>query len=183
MFGFSTLSTLFENVIKTKLVKNVYHSVQLRPLINGKGKAPAAKLDSQEWKYVGIDDTKGFSCYCRKIGAAEITKREMIGGCSSQILHTIAPHSLVFFNDVEKRSHDDITAKIIKAIMLTPNVRLQRIHDDFETIRGRECPTGKFNFTTYAYYTAFDFNLFLKLQVNNCEEEITCEGVKNPFCI
>lgn len=180
MIGFSILSNLFDNVLSTGFVKGIHHSIISKPAANGKGTKPAAPVQGR-MIYVGPDDTKGFSCYCRQIGPLSVDKSELIGGCNGKLYTTSIPHSLVFFNDNEKRSHDDILARLLNAVIKTEFIKLSTVHSQPDVILKREVPTGKFNFTTSTFYIAIDFNVTLKLKADSCEVEIACDNVNNPY--
>lgn len=181
MFGFSILSPLFNNVIETKFVKNVYHTVTLQPRLTGGGVSPAAPV-SGRYIYVGVDDTNGFSCYCRQTGPLEVVKSEIIGGCNMKKYKTHVPHRLIFFNDNETRSHEDITSQIIKSVIGSAKIILSKVHINREDILKTEAPTGQFKFKAKTFYIAIDFFVVLDLQTDNCEEEIRCEEIENPYC-
>lgn len=181
MFGSSILSNLFERVIETGLVNRVFHSVILEELTKG-GFRPAAPVKGR-FVYVGPDDTKGFGVYCRQTGQVGVDRNELIGGCDLRRYHTTIPHRLVFFRDREKRSHDDLLSRLIKAVISTPGVRLSSVTNLHKDILPQEAPTGKFKFNNMTFYVSIDFNVLLKLQTDNCEDEIGCEGLNNPFCI
>lgn len=181
MINFSNLKILFENIIATGLVQDVYHSVIIREDQEGHRK-PYAPID-EVYEYVGPDDTKGFHCYCRAMGPLESTNEERIGSCSTVQHRTQTLHRMVFFNIDEERFHDDLTAKLLKAFFNSgKNIRFQRAHVNIEDIITQESPTGRFFFTPSTYYIAIDFYVLLKLQSDNCIEEITCTGIKNPYC-
>jgi hypothetical protein len=179
MLGFSILKTVFDSVIRTKLVKQIHHSVQLRP-IEGNIK-PAAPVDNG-FIYVGIDDLKGFSTYCRPFGSLEVLKAENIGSANSRLYTTQIPHRLVFYHASEDRNHDELLGKLIKAVISNQWVKLQKVHTNTDVILQSEAPTGKFTFRPNTFYAAIDFYIILRLQSDNCETEFTCKGVKNPYC-
>lgn len=181
MIGYSILSELFTNVLQTKFVTGVYHSVMMKP-IEGGGIKPAAPIKNR-WAYVGPEDTKGFFCYCRQSGSADVQSSEKLGGCNTRKYRFQIPHRLVFFNASEKRNHEAIIAKITSAVMKTPFVTLQKIVTIPEEILRSEAPTGRFNFKENTLYFSIEFFVLLDLQTNTCEQEMKCEGVDNPFCL
>lgn len=181
MIGYSILSKLFVNVIATKFVTGVYHSVMMKSLEGG-GNKPAAPVNGR-YVYVGVDDRKGFSCYCRQSGAADVQDIEKIGGCNTKKYKFQIPHRLVFYHANETRSHDEIIAKLTGAVMKTPMIRIQKIINLPEEILRSEAPTGRFTFNENTFYVSIEFFVLLELQTNNCDEEIQCEKVPNPFCI
>lgn len=181
MFGFSILESLFINVIETKFVTEVYHSVLMKPLPEG-GVKPAAPVHDR-FEYVGLDDSKGFNCYCRQNGSADVLKIEHLGGCNQKKYRFSVPHKLVLFNNDETRDHEAITANLIKAVMKTNYVSLQKVISIPDDILRSEAPTGRFKFQENTFYIAIDFFVLLDLVADNCEEEIKCTGVPNPYCI
>lgn len=181
MIGSSILSELFTNVLQTKFVTGIYHSVMMKP-VEGGGSKPAAPVNKR-WKYVGPEDTAGFSCYCRQVGSADVQAVEKLGGCNTSKYRFQVLHRLVFFNASEKRSHDEIIAKITGAVMKTNMIRLQKIVNLPEELLRSEAPTGRFNFKENTLYFSIEFFVLLDLQTNTCEQEINCEGVQNPYCL
>lgn len=180
MFGYSILNKLFVNVFLTTFVKSIYHSVTMKPATDG-GIKPAASVDGRI-VYVGIDDTKGFYCYCRQTGAAEIQKEVRLGGCNGKMTRFSVPHRIVFYHATEKRDHETILGKLVKAVMKTSRVKITRVHSVPEQLLQQEQPTGRFTFKGKTFYQAIDFSVLLDLQTDTCEQEITCEGIPNPFC-
>lgn len=176
-----TLSDLFRNLLQTKLLKNVFHSVTLQPKLQGGGYSPAAQVNGR-YVYVGPDDTKGFSAYVRQIGTAEVQGvKEPLGG--GQFRYKMKfPFRAVFFNDKENRNFEDLTAALTKAIIKTPLVDLARINPLREDVLRSEVPSGVFKFKTSTYYVSIDFFLILFLQTDNCEQVLTCADLVNPFC-
>jgi len=180
MIGYSILEELFRNILQTKFVTGIYHSVLLKPLEKG-GLKPAAPVNGR-YQYVGLDDTKGFSCYCRTTGPSDVVDAEKIGGCNTRKYRFNVPHKIVFFNASEDRNHEDIIATLLKAFMKTSFIRIQKFTVIPDEILRSEAPTGRFNFRDNTLYFAIDFFVLLDLQTSNCNEEIKCEGVPNPFC-
>ena len=180
MIGFSILSNLFANIVATKFVTGVFHSVMMKPIETG-GMKPAAPIQGR-WQYVGIDDTKGFSCYCRQNGSADVDSVERIGSCNKNIYTLKVPQRLVFFHAIETRSHDEIIAQVLKAVISTPDVKLQKLVTIPEEILRSEAPTGRFKFKDNTLYFAIEFFVLLDIQADNCPVEIKCEGIPNPFC-
>lgn len=181
MIGYSILEPLFTNVLQTKFVNEIYHSVMLKPIPEG-GTKPAAPVNKR-YKYVGLDDSKGFSCYCRTTGSSDVIDVEKIGGCNTKKHRFQVPTRLVFFNMNELRSHDEIIAILLKAVMKTNFIRLQKFITIPEEILRSEAPTGRFTFKENTFFLAIDFFLLLDIQTDNCTTEIQCEGVPNPFCL
>lgn len=181
MFGFSILEPLFTNVLQTKFFKGIYHSVMMKPTPQG-GNKPAAPVNDR-FIYVGLDDTKGFSCYCRQTGSADVVDVENIGGCGVKKYRLQIPHRLVFFNSNEKRDHEQIIAKCLKGVLKSQFIRLQRVVNIPEEVLRFESPTGRFQFKDTTLYFAIDFFVLLDTQADNCETEFICEGVPNPYCI
>lgn len=181
MFGYSHLNILFTNVMATGFVQNLFHSVVIRETDEGDRK-PVAPVESR-YVYVGIDDTKGFYAYCRQIGAVDSVNEESVGSCNTKIYTLQASHRMVFYNGEEKRSHETITAQLLKAFMKSGiGIKLQKVYTIPEQILQLETPTGIFSFKEHSFYIAVDFLVILKLQADTCEIEITCEGIKNPIC-
>lgn len=179
MQGFSILSQLFTRVIETKFVSGIYHSALLSEIEKGKGLMPVVNLNGR-YKYIGIDDTKGFFAYCRQTGPLEVLETRKIGGCQTKQYKTQIPQRLVFFNNHEERSHEDISAVLIKAVIGSVGVKLSKVYSDQRDILKQESPTLTFNFTQKTFYCAIDFFVLLTLQTDNCEQEMRCEGLQNP---
>jgi hypothetical protein len=175
-----TLKALFDNILQTKFLKNVYHAVTLQPRLEGGGSSPAASV-SGRFVYVGPDDTKGFTGYIRQTGAAEVRDKVAIG--SQKWMYNMKfPFRAVFFNQNEKRSFEDLTATLTKAIIKTPRVELIRINPIREDLLKQEVPSGTFKFKTSTYYASIDFFVFLSLQADNCEQVLSCSDLANPYC-
>jgi len=179
MTGSSILKEVFANVLATRIVTGVYHSVKLQ---NKQGVTKPVAPINGIFEGVGPDDTKGFTAYCRQTGPADVDKFERIGGCNSKLYTFSVPHKIVFFCDEEKRDHDSLFAKLTAAVMNTKKVRIQRLMSIPEDILRTEAPNGRFDFREYTFYAAIDFLLLLDIAEDKCGEEITCEGTPNPFC-
>lgn len=180
MQGLSILKNLFDNLIDTGIVRNVYHSVVIRQ--DGDHKKPAAPV-SDRFQYVGVDDSKRFTTYCRAIGAMEVVKEEKFASCGGKNIRVQILHRLVFFNQKESRDFDDISGKLINAVLKTGNkIKFQRLVTNYQDILLQEAPTGQFKFTPSTYYTAIEFFVILDLTTNNCQQEIRCSGIENPYC-
>lgn len=180
MKGFSVLKELFKSIIGTNLVSNLYHSAKLQRLNDGSFKVVAPV--NNRFEYVGLEDTKGFSCYCRQTGPLEVENNEKIGSEWNKRYKVRIPHKLVFFNDKEDRDHEQISGQLVKALIGTDFVSLVRVHSNTEQILAQEAPGGKFSFNEQTFYFAIDFFVVLNLQEDNCEVEFNCNGVENPFC-
>lgn len=181
MVGYSILNELFTNILQTKFVKEIYHSVILKRL-DDSGTKPVAPVNGR-FRFVGMDDKEGFTCYCRQTGSADVTESEKLGGCNSKKYRFQVPTRLVFFNQSEVRSHDDIISKLVGAVIKTNKIRVQKIINLPEDILRAESPTAKATLTEDSFYVAIDFFLLLDLQTDTCQEEIKCDGVPNPFCL
>lgn len=178
MLGQSILNNLFDRVIETKIVKEIFHSVIVRT-ISGNMK-PLAPVGTA-FQGVGPDDTQKFLTYCRATGPMDFEQEQRIGSCQSKILFARVPHKIVFFNDDEERDHDALTGKLIQAVIGTPDVRFIRAYTIPEQILQTES-NGQYTFTPSTYYTAIDFSLLLKLQGKDCEQEFGCKSLRNPYC-
>lgn len=180
MTGQSILKELFDNLLETKLFKEISHSVVLKKLLTG-GVKPVAPY-KEDFEAVGIEDHKGFNCYCRQVGPLEVSDIEKVGACGLKIYKTKTLHRLVFFNDNEKRSQDDLTGILTKAVIKTGFINLKSIESEADKILQKESPAGTFVFTNKTYYLAIDFFVLLTLQTDNCEQEISCNRLPNPYC-
>lgn len=181
MLGFSILESLFINILETKFINGVYHSVMMKPMPEG-GNFPAAPVQGR-FQYVGVDDKKGFTAYCRQTGPAEVKDKEKLGGCNVYKYRFQIPTKLVFYHAIEERSHDEIIAKLVSAVIKTPFITLQKITNTPEEILRSEAPTGRFSFKDNTFYVAVDFFVLLDLQADTCEKEIVCEDIPNPYCL
>lgn len=181
MLGFSILESLFINILETKFVKEVYHSVLMKSLPEG-GVKPAAPV-ADRFIYVGLDDSAGFNCYCRQTGSADVLSVEKLGACNNKKYRLNVPHKIVFYSSNEKRGHDDITARLLKAVIKTNFINLQKVTVIPDDILRSEAPTGRFKFQENTFYIAIDFFVLLDIITDNCEDEIKCNGVPNPYCI
>jgi hypothetical protein len=180
MIGYSVLSELFTNVLQTKFVIGVYHSIMMKPLPDG-GNKPAAPVNGR-WEYVGVNDKEGFTCYCRQNGSADVREAERLGGCNNKKYRFQVPHKLVFYHDNETRSHEEIIALILGAVMKTNKVIIQKFTNTPEDLLRSEAPTGRFTFTENTFYLGIDFFVLLDVQTTTCQEEIRCEDLPNPIC-
>lgn len=178
MQGHSILNEIFSRLINTELMTQVYHSVIIRE-VDGIRK-PIAPVKGG-YEYVGVQDEAGFTAYCRATGPLEIESTINVGSCQANIIRATIPHKLVFFNDHEERNHDDITGKLIQAVLGVGGVRFQRAITIPEQILSTEAG-GRFTFTPATYYTAIDFSILLRLQADECAQEFGCGGFPNPFC-
>jgi hypothetical protein len=177
MFGSSILNQLFTNLVESGFAPKIYHSVIQKPLKKGSF-APAYPIPGGGYNYIGPDDTKGFSAYCRQTGSAEGVV-EKVSSFQKRYKFQV-PHRLVFFNDNEARDHETVKGQLLKAVMKTDKLTVQRIHVLASQILSEEAPTGKFTFDASTFYFAVDFSVLLELQTDNCTTEITCEGTPNP---
>lgn len=180
MLGYSILKNLFANLVDTEIVRNVYHSVVLLPLPEG-GFKPAAPVKGN-YMYVGVDDTKGFNTYVRQTGSADVVKTEKLGSCNFNMYTFQIPFKVVFYNREEKRSHEDVLSRLMKATFSTPSIKIQRVTSNPDEILRSESPTGRFSFKNQAFYCSIDFFVLLKLQADTCESEISCAKADNPYC-
>lgn len=177
MIGFSILQDLFSKIIATGHVKQVFHSVIIRPDNTGNRK-PSAPVGNK-FVYVGIDDSKGFLCYCRAIGPLETVKVERISSLVTE--YTVQQlNRLVFYNEFGC-DHDTIAGQLVKIVMSSNETKFVRLYTDADDIIRQEQPTGTFNLPTSALYIAIEFHLTMKLIKDECEVEIS-SGLKNPFC-
>jgi hypothetical protein len=175
-----TLETLFKNILQTKFLKNIYHSVTMQPRLEGGGSTPAANIGNR-FVYVGPDDTKGFNGYVRQTGSAEVQAKDAIG--AGQFRYRMKfPFRAVFFNEKETRNFEDLTAALTKAIIKTQHVELIRINPIREEVLKTEVPTGTFKIKTTTYYCSIDFFVLLSLQADNCEQVLSCSDLANPYC-
>lgn len=180
MIGLTTLSALFTNLINTNIVDKVYHSVLIKQ--DGEHKKPAAPVKGR-FQYVGVDDTKGFTAYCRAVGPVETEKSESMGSCSSiQRYRTQTLHRLVFFNQDEDRAPDDLSGRLLQAVMMTPKIKFKRLITNPGDILASEAPTGQFKFLPSTFYIAIEFLVVLDITTDTCQTEIKCKEVANPFC-
>lgn len=169
-------------MIDTTIVKKVYHSVILLPGNLENATKPAAPTSNGRYEYVGVDDTKGFTTYLRQIGPAEVVTQERVGSCGGYNYKMQVPHRLVFYNDIEKRDSDELIAKLTKAVISFPKIRLQRIITDRRDLLNQEAPAGSYKFKNSTFYAAVDFFVLLELQADTCDTVISCKGIDNPFC-
>jgi hypothetical protein len=180
MIGFSPLSNLFTAVWNTGLVTKIFHSVLITKNKDGHIKPVAPVAGS--YQYVGVEDTEGFTAYCRQAGDVEILREEPIGA-ALRYYHLQIPHRMVFFNQHETRTHEDITALLLKAVMSVPkDIRLRKAITMPVQLLQQESPTGKFTFEPGTYYAGIEFFVLLKIQADTCPQEIKCAGIPNPFC-
>lgn len=180
MIGFSPLNKLFTAVWNTGLVTKIFHSVLITKTTDGHIK-PVAPVGGS-YQYVGVEDTEGFVAYCRQAGDVEILKEEPVGA-GLRFYHLQVLHRLVFFNSNESRTHEDLTAQFLKAVMSVPkDVRLRKAITMPVQLLQQESPTGKYVFTPDTYYCGIEFFVLLRLQADTCPQEIKCAGLPNPFC-
>lgn len=180
MLGYSILKSLFDGIIATGLVKKIHHSVVLSPLAEG-GWKPEAPVNGR-FVYVGVDDTKGFTAYCRQNGSAEVTKIEKLGSCNKNLYTFQIPHKMVFYSRSDNRSHDDILSQLIKAMIGASDIKVQKVTNNPEDTMKTEVPTANIHFKEGSFYCSIDFFVLLKLQADTCEQEISCKAIKNPYC-
>jgi hypothetical protein len=181
MIGFSILSNLFDAIINTGYVTGVYHTVIQKK--DSKGHIYPVAPVGNKFKPLGPNDSKGFYCYCRQVGTVDNIKEERIGGCNGKEYTLQIQHRLVFYNQDEERNHEDIFALMMKAVMsIGATVKFQKGITVPEQVAIVEAPTGKYSFQVTTFYRAIEFFVLLKLQADDCEAEIRCKGVANPYC-
>lgn len=178
MQGFSVLKGVFDFLIDTNLIKEVFHSVEIVETDNKR--FPAYPIESGDLVYVGVDDTKIMNCYIRQVNDLRIDRVEKISSSVSEY-ETVIPHRIVFFNDHEKRNQDDLI-KIFIGVAFLPGVRLKSVIVDKEKLLQLETKPHGFKFDSKTFYSAIDIDIVFRLRRNNCEEEIGCENIKNPYC-
>lgn len=179
MIAFSILQSLFKNVIATGYVEKIYHSVIMNPTKEG-GKKPSAFIDSRV-TYLGPDDTKGFSCYCRETGPTEIRSEERLSSCNLKLFKLQTPFRMVFQNQIEERNHEEIISALIGAFSKTSKVKFVRLNSIALDLLAQETPTGSFTITENTFYQAIDFLLLLEIQGTTCETDTSCNNLENPY--
>lgn len=179
MQGYSILKTAFDKILDTGLTYRVFHSVKKFEDVNEGTTYPVYPSGIDEFTYVGIDDTKHMTVYCRQIDDLRVVKPELIA--SSLYNYRVAiPHRMVFFNDFEKRNQDDLLSRFIQFAFL-PNIKLLRVIVDKERLANMESTAKGFNFGDETFYAAIDFEIALTLSQQNCEIELTCDSLTNPY--
>lgn len=178
MQGFSILKGVFDFLLKTKLINEVFHSVEI--VETDSNRFPAYPIENGDLVYVGVDDSKVMNCYVRQVNDLRIEKRDQI---SSSVFEyeAVIPHRIVFFNDYETRNTDDLI-KIFIQLAFLPGVRLKSVIVDKEKLLQLETKPNGFKFDNKTFYSAIDFDIYFRLTRNNCEEEIGCEKIPNPYC-
>lgn len=179
MQGYTILKQAFDKIIDTGLTNRVFHSVT--KLTNEQGETyPVYPSGQDAFTYVGIDDTKMMTVYCRQIDDLRAGKVEAVGGCGQYIYRAVIPHRMVFFNDYEKRKQDDLIARFIDFVF-TPQIKLLKVIVDKDKLANLESTAKGFNFGNETFYAAIDFEVTVELKRNKCGDEIGCEQINNPY--
>lgn len=178
MQGYSILKGVFDFLINTGLVKEVFHSVEIIETDNSR--FPAYPATDGELVYIGVDDSKIMNCYVRQTDDLRTGKRDQISSNVFEYEVTI-PHRVVFFNDHEKRNQDDLI-QIFVGIAFLPGVNLKRVIVDKEKLLQLETKPSGFKFDNSSFYAAIDIEITFRLQRNNCLQQITCASIGNPYC-
>lgn len=165
-------------LIKTGLIKKVYHSVQL--IEDKKGvKFPAYKVGDEQFDLVP-DDSKDRLCYIRQTGKLVTDQVSLEGSCSS-LYKMKVPLRIVVFKDHEKDDFESITLKLLTATFLK-NINLASVSNNAYELGRQECPVSDFNFDATTFYIAIDVIAKFSINSNMCEIP-ACIVHPNPFCL
>jgi hypothetical protein len=177
MQGFSVLKNVFEFLLSTQLVKEVFHSVII--IEQGEKRFPAFPKGEDKFEYVGCSSNRVMTAYLRQSDDLKVNSVVKISSLLNSYNVTV-PHRLVFFNAREKRNHDDLLKKFLQVAFL-PGVTLNRAIIDKEKLLEQEMSQGDFSFGESDFYCAIDFEVKFVIQKNNCDLEIGCFQICNPF--
>lgn len=176
MIGYSVISNIIAYLLKQKLVSQVYHSVDILNINNQR--YPGYKKDD-EWIYVGPDDSKHMQCYIREIAGLSVDKIEIMSAGGKKAYKGKVGYRMVFFNDFEKRDHDQLLIELL-AFTYYPSVQLKKVINNNEELLREEGKVKDFTFGATTFYKAIDFFVIQTLQENKCELNIGCGNLQNP---
>src|SRR6185369_5100477 len=117
MLAYLSLKPMFDMLLDTGLVQKIYHSV----IIDNRGddRFPVYRV-GDEWRFCGQDDTKIMGCYIRQTSDFTNIRTEQISS-AEKLYYTRIGYRVVFFNDFEKRNHDQLAA-ILMNIVFDDNI-------------------------------------------------------------
>ena len=164
-----------EAIIKTGLVANVFHSVQLIKDDNFVTQYPVYR-QGKEYVYTGLDDSKGLFAYVRAAGdIAGVPLKIQSCGRSYDMAASLR---VVFFNDNEDRDQEDLLNKLSSFTFLN-GVTLQRIITDKFRLVKEESQIFRQRFDGKTFYAAFDVLVSFILLPSECETD-PCVVYQNP---
>lgn len=163
-------------LIGTKLVNKVFHSVEL--VESEKGKFPAYKIGAEEY-YVGPDDTRGRFAYIRQSGSAQTVREDAVGSCS-RMYKLRVPMRIIIFKDREEKNHEAITNKFLRIAFLK-DVSLVAYSTNAFALAKQESSIGDYAFDARTFYLAIDIYVKFQLLQNDCDEDL-CLTHSNPIC-
>lgn len=164
-----------EQLISTGLIKKVFHSCELIKDANRKTLYPAYQVGA-EYTYSGIDDAKGLFAYIRANG--DYTGMPFKVASCDKAYNIIQPIRVVFFNDSERRNHEELTRQL-SVMAFGKGVTLSRIVTDKYRLVSEESDIFREKFDGLTYYVAFDLLLTFILSRDVCQSDI-CKVYKNP---
>lgn len=164
-------------LLETKLVSNVYHSVEL--FENDKGKFPVYKQGAEQF-YVGPDDAKQMFAYLRQTAPAQVRIEEKLGS-SEKMYWLQVPTRIVVFKDHEERDFDILTRQFLKPVF-KPNISLVAFNGNAYQLAEQESPMGDFAFDATTFYLAIDVMIRIRVTSDDCEVD-NCIVYPNPVCI
>lgn len=176
MLAYSTINPVLLDLLNTDLVKKIYHSVILYEEENER--FPAYRI-GDDYAYCGQDDREIMGCYLRQTG--DFTNRETTQISSAEKMYVSRiPYRLVFFNDHEKRNHDDLAAKLMN-IVFAQDIEFVRYISDKTRLAQEESKLKGFNFGGNTFYAAIDIFVTVRLKKTNCEQVMNCGDIPNPI--
>lgn len=157
---------LARQILATGIVNRVYHSCQLIRDQDDQQLYPAYQ-EGDEFLYVGTDDGKGLFAYIRVNG--DMTGVPFKIASCARSYDMVAPLRVVFFNDHEKRNHEDLVGQLSKLTFLT-GMTLQRIITDKWRLAREESPIQRnIALGGNTFYVAFDVLAAFVLLPNTCD--------------
>lgn len=163
-------------ILKTGIVNSVYHSCEL--LLDKNGSVYPVYSSGGEYKYVGVDDTKGMFAYIRDNGDSYV-KPFNISSCKNTY-EASCPLKVVFFSDYENRNHNDIITKISEFTFME-RVSLNKISTDKFKLSREESDIFRERFDAGTFYVSFDIIVKIILLPNTCDIDL-CKSYINPIC-
>lgn len=176
MLAYSTLNPVFVDLLDTNLVQKIYHSIII--YAEGDERFPAYRL-GDDFIYCGQDDRQIMGCYVRQTGDFTNRTTELISSNQKMYVSRI-PYRFVFFNDFEKRNHDELAAQLMN-IVFQPDIEFVRYISDKTRLAQEESSLKGFNFGGSTFYAAIDVFVTVRLKRNNCEQTMNCGEIPNPI--
>lgn len=176
MIAYLEVRPMLDYLLTSGLVTKIYQDVIIWE--NGENKYPAYKV-GDEYYYIGVDDSKKMVCYIRQTGPIRTGKAEWNGSCS-KTYESVVPYRVVFFNDWEERSFEDLQARILQSVLFR-RIDLVSFINDADQLLSLETIVKNFSLGGKSFYCAIDITVKFDLKIDNCDVSISCDNLPNPL--